>query len=83
MAAVHSLISERIKERRYLFGVDTTHSTSLSGRKDLQIRKMLNKSSFKIFDNSFTITSTTTPTVNDFAVSSTNVREGDADIQCY
>jgi len=89
MAAVHSLINERIKERRYLFQVDTTHSTALSGRKDLQIRKMLNKSSLKIFDNSLTTTAstalTTTPTsVNDISDSITNVRESNAaDIPCF
>ncbi len=87
MAAVHSLINDRIKERRFLFQVDS-HSTALSGRKDLQIRKMLNKSSLKIFDNNITTTtttSTTTPTsVNDLSISSTNVRDINAsDIQCY
>jgi hypothetical protein len=51
IAAVHALINERIRERRNLFQVDSSHSTALSGRKDLQIRKLLNKSGFKIFDN--------------------------------
>ncbi|CAG2162245.1 unnamed protein product [Oppiella nova] len=40
MAAVHSILGERIKERLNLFGSDTTPATVLSGRKELQIRKI-------------------------------------------
>ena len=50
IAAIHSFISDRIRERQQLFGTDMTQSTLLSGRKDLQIRKMLNKTNFKLFD---------------------------------
>ncbi|XP_054164192.1 serine/arginine repetitive matrix protein 5-like [Oppia nitens] len=51
IAAVHSVISERIRERIQLFGSDSTPKNVLSGRKDLQIRKMLNKSNFRLSDN--------------------------------
>ncbi|CAG2103368.1 unnamed protein product [Medioppia subpectinata] len=88
IAAVHSIMSDRIRERLQLFGADTTPATVLSGRKDLQIRKMLNKSNFKLTDNCVTTgvtaatppsttttiatITTTTPPVNELSVSSTN-----------
>lgn len=41
----HTFINARLKERRRLFQSDNILSTALSSRKDLQLRKMLNKSS--------------------------------------
>ena len=94
MAAIHSFITDRIRERRQLFGADSSQSTVLSGRKDLQIRKMFNKTNFKVFDNSLTSTSVpttpktseaiTTSLVNDSSVSSTNPIETNvSDIECF
>lgn len=98
IAAIHSFISDRIRERQQLFGSDTSQSTVLSGRKELQIRKILNKTNFKLFDNclmrdgsSSSTTDTsgahkgeTTTSVNESLVSSTNPIETHVtDIECF